>query len=96
MLCVYKRGTALSGASCRGWICSARLEVPPNAEEPLLMWLRADDMAVFAEADERPVALVILDAGKEVSEQTILTHCETAFAKWQDGVPAPPVAWTLP
>ena len=33
--------------------------------------------------DERPVALVILDAGKEVSEQTILTHCETAFAKWQ-------------
>ena len=33
--------------------------------------------------DERPVALVILDAGKEVSEQTILMHCETAFAKWQ-------------
>ena len=33
--------------------------------------------------DERPVALVILDAGKEVSQQTILTHCETAFAKWQ-------------
>ena len=33
--------------------------------------------------DERPVALVILDAGKEVSEQTILRHCETAFAKWQ-------------
>ena len=33
--------------------------------------------------DERPVALVILDAGKEVSEQTILQHCETAFAKWQ-------------
>ena len=33
--------------------------------------------------DERPVALVILDADKEVSEQTILTHCETAFAKWQ-------------
>ena len=33
--------------------------------------------------DERQVALVILDAGKEVSEQTILTHCETAFAKWQ-------------
>ena len=33
--------------------------------------------------DERPVALVILDAGKEVSEQTILQHCEIAFAKWQ-------------
>ena len=33
--------------------------------------------------DERPVALVILDAGKEVSEQTILEYCETAFAKWQ-------------
>ena len=33
--------------------------------------------------DERPVALVILDAGKEVSEETILMHCETAFAKWQ-------------
>jgi fatty-acyl-CoA synthase len=33
--------------------------------------------------DERPVALVILDSGKEVSEQTILQHCETAFAKWQ-------------
>ena len=33
--------------------------------------------------DERPVALVILDAGKDVSEQTILQHCETAFAKWQ-------------
>lgn len=33
--------------------------------------------------DERPVALVILDAGKEVSEQMILQHCETAFAKWQ-------------
>lgn len=33
--------------------------------------------------DERPVALVILEAGKEVSQQTILQHCETAFAKWQ-------------
>lgn len=33
--------------------------------------------------DERPVALVILEAGKEVAEQTILQHCETAFAKWQ-------------
>ena len=33
--------------------------------------------------DERPVALVILEAGKEVAEQTILQHCESAFAKWQ-------------
>ena len=34
--------------------------------------------------DERPVALVILEAGKEVAEQTILQlFCETAFAKWQ-------------
>ena len=33
--------------------------------------------------DERPVALVILEAGKEVDQQTILQHCETAFAKWQ-------------
>ena len=33
--------------------------------------------------DERPVALVILAAGKEVAQQTILQHCETAFAKWQ-------------
>ncbi|HCG70105.1 MAG TPA: long-chain fatty acid--CoA ligase [Gammaproteobacteria bacterium] len=33
--------------------------------------------------DERPVALVILDAGAEVSPQVILQHCESAFAKWQ-------------
>ena len=33
--------------------------------------------------DERPVALVILDAGAEVSPQAILQHCESAFAKWQ-------------
>jgi fatty-acyl-CoA synthase len=33
--------------------------------------------------DERPVALVILEPGKDVSEQTILQHCEAAFAKWQ-------------
>jgi fatty-acyl-CoA synthase len=26
---------------------------------------------------------VILEAGKEVAQQTILQHCETAFAKWQ-------------
>ena len=33
--------------------------------------------------DERPVALVILDPGAEVSADTILTHCTTKFAKWQ-------------
>ena len=33
--------------------------------------------------DERPVALVIRDAGSEVSPQVILQHCESAFAKWQ-------------
>ena len=33
--------------------------------------------------DERPVALVILDAGAEVDKQSILEHCATAFAKWQ-------------
>ncbi|NCF45235.1 MAG: long-chain-fatty-acid--CoA ligase [Proteobacteria bacterium] len=33
--------------------------------------------------DERPVALVILDAGAKVSPQDILQHCESAFAKWQ-------------
>ena len=33
--------------------------------------------------DERPVALVILDTGSEVSPQVILQHCESAFAKWQ-------------
>ena len=33
--------------------------------------------------DERPVALVILDAGADVSAQTILDHCATAFARWQ-------------
>ena len=26
---------------------------------------------------------MILEAGKEVTAQTILQHCETAFAKWQ-------------
>ena len=33
--------------------------------------------------DERPVALVILEAGKEVAQQTIFQHCQPAFAKWQ-------------
>lgn len=33
--------------------------------------------------DERPVALVILESGKEVSAETVLEHCATAFAKWQ-------------
>lgn len=33
--------------------------------------------------DERPVALVVLEPGKEVSQQAVLDHCEEAFAKWQ-------------
>ena len=33
--------------------------------------------------DERPVALVILDEGAEVSGDEILAHCATQFAKWQ-------------
>ena len=33
--------------------------------------------------DERPVALVILQSGKQVSAQAIIEHCGTAFAKWQ-------------
>ena len=33
--------------------------------------------------DERPVALVVLDAGAEVNSETILAHCATAYAKWQ-------------
>jgi len=33
--------------------------------------------------DERPVALIVLESGAEVSEQTVLDHCATAFAKWQ-------------
>ena len=33
--------------------------------------------------DERPVALVVLEPGKEVSQQAVLNHCEEAFAKWQ-------------
>ena len=33
--------------------------------------------------DERPVALVILEPGKEVSVAAVIDHCATAFAKWQ-------------
>lgn len=33
--------------------------------------------------DERPVALVVLSAGAEVSREAVLEHCATAFAKWQ-------------
>ena len=33
--------------------------------------------------DERPVALVVLEPGKEVSQQAVLEHCEEVFAKWQ-------------
>ena len=33
--------------------------------------------------DERPVALVVLEPGKEVSQQAVLDHCEEVFAKWQ-------------
>ena len=33
--------------------------------------------------DERPVALVVLEPGTEVSQQAVLDHCEKVFAKWQ-------------
>ena len=33
--------------------------------------------------DERPVALVVLDAGRQVGAETIIAHCATGFAKWQ-------------
>ncbi len=33
--------------------------------------------------DERPVALVVLEADKEVSAELVIEHCSTAFAKWQ-------------
>jgi len=33
--------------------------------------------------DERPIALVVLEEGAEVSKQDVLEHCATAFAKWQ-------------
>ena len=33
--------------------------------------------------DERPVALVVLAPEAAVSQETILDHCATAYAKWQ-------------
>ncbi len=33
--------------------------------------------------DERPVALVVLEPGREVSDRQIMAHCATAFARWQ-------------
>jgi len=33
--------------------------------------------------DERPVALVVLESGADVSTEAILAHCAVAFAKWQ-------------
>lgn len=33
--------------------------------------------------DERPVALVVLKEGVNLSEQQIIQHCTTQFAKWQ-------------
>ncbi len=33
--------------------------------------------------DERPVALVVLDAGAEVTPEQVIEHCAMAFAKWQ-------------
>ena len=33
--------------------------------------------------DERPVALVILEAGADVTSQGILDHCGTRYARWQ-------------
>ena len=33
--------------------------------------------------DERPVALVVLEPGRQVSADAVRAHCATAFAKWQ-------------
>jgi acyl-CoA synthetase (AMP-forming)/AMP-acid ligase II len=33
--------------------------------------------------DERPVALVILEPGVDISKEAILIHCASIFAKWQ-------------
>ena len=33
--------------------------------------------------DERPVALVVLDGGAQVTTEQILAHCTSRFAKWQ-------------
>jgi len=33
--------------------------------------------------DERPIAMVILADGAEVSSEQVITHCESHYAKWQ-------------
>ena len=33
--------------------------------------------------DERPVALIVVEPGAEVSKETVIEHCATQFAKWQ-------------
>jgi len=33
--------------------------------------------------DERPIAMVILADGAEVSSEEVITHCESHYAKWQ-------------
>ena len=33
--------------------------------------------------DERPVALIVLEAGAELTPQAILDHCASRYAKWQ-------------
>ena len=33
--------------------------------------------------DERPVALVIMEAGKSLDKEAVLEHCSKIFAKWQ-------------
>jgi fatty-acyl-CoA synthase len=33
--------------------------------------------------DERPVALVVLEEGAQVSKEDVLNHCSSIFAKWQ-------------
>ena len=33
--------------------------------------------------DERPVALIVPEAGASVNAQRVLEHCATAFARWQ-------------
>ena len=33
--------------------------------------------------DERTVALIVVEPGKEVTQEQVLAHCESAFAKWQ-------------
>ena len=33
--------------------------------------------------DERPVALIVLEEGADVTQEQVLAHCGTKFAKWQ-------------